>query len=573
LLANLLDWHRRESKADWWEYFRLKDMTEEDLLDERGAVSGLRFLERLGVQRKIPTDRYSFEKQETDVRAGDKVCERGERVGEVIAIDIGARTIDIKKTKKTGEIHPKSVFVDARGPTDDVLADALFRLGTWINSNGVDVLGPFRAARDLLMRRGPRLTDGSDTLILPDESTVDAAKRIGTLLDCSVLPIQGPPGSGKTFTGARMICELVRLGRKVGITAISHKVIQNLLLEVIKAANEAGLEDLACMQKINGERNAAPPGITLARNNAEPLAALRGGVQVLGGTAWLWSREEYFEAVDVLFVDEAGQMSLANVLAVSQAAKNVVLLGDPQQLEQPVRGSHPDGAAVSALEHLLAAQKTISPDKGLFLEKTWRLHPKLCEFTSEVFYEGRLHPREGLENQKIEGHPWLGESGLWFVWVAHEGNQNASVEEVECVAGLVASLVQSAVNWVDDKEQRRPLRLDDVLIVAPYNAQVSDLSNRIPNARVGTVDKFQGQQAPVVIYSLTTSSPEDAPRGMEFLYSLNRLNVATSRAQALVIVVGSPRLMEPECRSPRQMQLANALCRYAEMADVVEMAY
>ena len=430
--------------------------------------------------------------------------------------------------------------------------------------------GPFRAARDLLLRRSPRLVDGTDKLILPDESTVDAAKRIGTLLDYSFLPIQGPPGSGKTFTGARMICELVRQGKKVGITAISHKVIQNLLLEVIKAANEAGLERLNCIQKVNEKPDALPPGITLAADNAEPLAALRRGAQVVGGTGWLWSRQEYFEAVDVLFVDEAGQMSLANVLAVSQAAKNVVLLGDPQQLEQPVKGSHPDGAEVSALEHLLAGQKTISPDAGLFLEKTWRLHPKLCEFTSEVFYEGRLHPREGLEHQKIEGHPCLGESGLWFVPVAHEGNQNTSAEEVECIGGLVEGLVRAGVNWIDDKGRRRPLQLDDLLIVAPYNAQVSDLSNRIRNARVGTVDKFQGQQAPVVIYSLTTSSPEDAPRGMEFLYSLNRLNVATSRAQAVVIVVGSPRLLEPECRSPRQMQLANALCRYVEVAQVIE---
>jgi uncharacterized protein len=197
------------------------------------------------------------------------------------------------------------------------------------------------------------------------------------------------------------------------------------------------------------------------------------------------------------------------------------------------------------------------------------LHPKLCDFTSEVFYEGRLHPSEGLENQKIEGHPWLDESGLWFVPVHHEGNRNASAEEVECIADLVASLVQTGVNWIDDRGRSRPLRLDDVLIVAPYNAQVSDLSSRIQSRLVGTVDKFQGLQAPVVIYSLTTSSPEDAPRGMEFLYSLNRLNVATSRAQAMVILVGSPRLLEPECRSPRQMQLANALCRYAEMARVV----
>ena len=548
----------------------MKDLTDEDLLDERCAVSGLRWVERIGVERKIPTDRYSFENQETDLRRGDKLCERGERVGEVVEIDIVARTIDIKKTRKTAEIHPKSVFVDARGPRDDVLADALFRLGIWINSNGVDFPGPFRAARDLLLQRVPRLANGTDTLVLPDESTVDAAKRIATLLDYSVLPIQGPPGSGKTFTGARMICELVRQGKKVGITAISHKVIQNLLVEVIKAASEAGLEGLNCIQKVNEKPDAAPPGITLTTDNTEALAALRGGVQVAGGTAWLWSREEYFEAVDVLFVDEAGQMSLANVLAVSQAAKSIVLLGDPQQLEQPVKGSHPDGAAVSALEHLLSGARTISPDKGLFLEKTWRLHPKLCDFTSEVFYEGRLRPREGLEHQKIEGHPWLGESGLWFVSVRHEGNRNASAEEVECIAGFMDSLMRSGVNWIDDEGRSRPLRLADVLIVAPYNAQVSDLSNRLPNARVGTVDKFQGQQAPVVIYSMTTSSPEDAPRGMEFLYSLNRLNVATSRAQAVVIVVGSPRLLEPECRSPRQMQLANALCRYVEMAQVVE---
>lgn len=249
-----------------------------------------------------------------------------------------------------------------------------------------------------------------------------------------------------------------------------------------------------------------------------------------------------------------------------------MLLGDPQQLEQPLKGSHPEGAEASALEHLLGGAKTIPLEKGLFLEKTWRLHPKLCEFTSEVFYEGRLQSREGLERQDISGHPWLSGAGLWFVPARHEGNQNASPEEVACVVGLVDSLIQPGVNWIDDKGRSRPLRLEDILIVAPYNAQVSDLAARLPAARIGTVDKFQGQQAPVVIYSLTTSSPEDAPRGMEFLYSLNRLNVATSRAQAMVIVVGSLRLLEPECRSPRQMQLANALCRYLELAHVIDDA-
>jgi predicted RecB family nuclease len=573
LLANLLDWHRRESKSEWWEYFRLKDLIDEDLFDERSAIAGLEFVETVDVVRKIPIDRYRFERQDTDVRRGDSVCQRGDNIGDVVAVDVPARTIDIKKTRKTAEVHPTAVFVDPRGPNTDALADSLIRLGDWVVGNGMDSAGPHRAARDLLLRRSPRLLDGSGLAPRAGESTVVAAKRNVGQLDESVLAIQGPPGAGKTFTGARVICELVRQGKKVGITAMSHKVIRNLLDDVIKAAPEFNLTGLKCVQKVTTKPDEDPPGILTTKDNAEPLAALQGGkAHVVAGTGWLWAREDYFEAVDVLFVDEAGQMSLANVLAISQAAKSVVLLGDPQQLEQPLTGSHPEGGEVSALEHLLAGAKTIPADKGLFLEKTWRLHPTLCAFTSEVFYEGRLRSREGLERQQIEGHPWLGSAGLWFIPVRHEGNQNSSPEEVERVGGIVETLLQPGVNWIDDKGDSRPLALNDILIVAPYNAQVSDLAARMPGARIGTVDKFQGQQAPVVIYSLTTSSPEDAPRGMEFLYSLNRLNVATSRAQAIVIVVGSPRLLAPECRSPRQMQLANALCRYVELAEVAESA-
>lgn len=570
LLSQLLDWHRRESKADYWEFYRLGDLSDEDLLYERSGLGGLEFVERLGVERKIPTDRYRFEKQETDVRPGDDLCSKGEKVGEIVAIDLIARTIDLKKTKKTAELHPNALYVKDIGPSTDVLADALFRLGSWASTNGVDAPGDHRAARDILLRYPPKLTESFPNLILPGESTVDAAKRLGQRLDRSVLAIQGPPGAGKTFTGAHMILELVRQGRKIGITGTSHKVIRNLLDEVLKTAAKEGVPNLQCMQRVK-EKGVGIPGIVQATDNIEPLAALQGGVQVVAGTAWLWAREEYFEAVDVLFVDEAGQMSLANVLAIAQAAKSIVLLGDPQQLEQPLRGSHPEGASASALEHLLDGAKTISPTRGLFLEKTWRMHPRLCAFTSEVFYESRLHSHPDMQNQRITDHP-LGENGLWYFPVPHAGNQNSSPEEVEAVVGLVESLMQPGIVWTNEKKQGRALTMDDVLIVAPYNAQVSDLLTRLPNARVGTVDKFQGQQAPIVIYSLTTSSPEDAPRGMEFLYSLNRLNVATSRAQAMVIIVASPRLLEPECRSPRQMQLANALCRYAELAHVVETA-
>jgi uncharacterized protein len=179
LLANLLDWHRRESKADWWEYFRLKAMTDEELLDEKSALSGLYFVECLGVQRRIPTDRYSFPNPETDLRVEATICQKGEKIGEIVAIDIAACTIDIKKTKKTAEIHPTSIFKDDTGPKTDLLADALFRLGTWVSWNGIDSPGPYRAARDLLLGRSPRLADRSGTLLHPNESTLNAARRTG----------------------------------------------------------------------------------------------------------------------------------------------------------------------------------------------------------------------------------------------------------------------------------------------------------------------------------------------------------------------------------------------------------
>jgi uncharacterized protein len=314
-------------------------------------------------------------------------------------------------------------------------------------------------------------------------------------------------------------------------------------------------------------------GIVIAGSNEEALDALRNDqIDVVGGTSWLWSCEAAFESVDVLFVDEAGQMSLADTLAVSQAATNLVLLGDPQQLDRPMQGAHPDGAEKSALGHLLGPGKTIAKDMGFFLPETWRLHPKICSFTSLLFYEGKLSSQPLTGTRYLTGHRWLDGAGLWLVTVGHEANRNSSPEEVEVIERIVASLLQPQVKWFRSAGNPRSLqREEDILIVAPYNAQVADLSAKLPGMKIGTVDKFQGQEAPVVIYSLTTSSPEDAPRGMEFLYSLNRLNVATSRAMSNVIVVASPKLLRPDCRTPRQMQLANALCRYAEQATIVDI--
>jgi superfamily I DNA and/or RNA helicase len=305
--------------------------------------------------------------------------------------------------------------------------------------------------------------------------------------------------------------------------------------------------------------------------NEEALRLFKDGtINLLGGTAWLWADPDFTDAVDVLFVDEAGQMPLANVLAAAQAAGSIVLLGDPQQLEQPKKGSHPEGVNASALQHILGEHQTIPSDRGIFLPVTWRLPPSICEFTSELFYERRLTSKQGLDRQQIAGGPFTG-SGLWVLEVEHDGNRNASDEEVKAVADLVGKLTVPGSLWIDEYCVAKQMTGIEILVVSPYNAQVSRLAQRLKDTgvRVGTVDKFQGQQAPVVIYSMATSRPEEAPHGLEFLYSLNRLNVATSRAQCAVFLVASPRLFVPDCSTPRQMKLANALCRYRELAVVV----
>ena len=207
-----------------------------------------------------------------------------------------------------------------------------------------------------------------------------------------------------------------------------------------------------------------------------------------------------------------------------------------------MQGSHPDGTDVSALDHLLGGEQTIHGERGLFLEETWRLHPNICRFTSEMFYESRLKSHPGLEKQQIISAGLLRGSGLRLLPVAHNGNQSSSPEEAEHVHALVQNLVNQKSEWVDMEGDVKPLTLNDILIIAPYNAQVFELQERLPGARIGTVDKFQGQEAPIVIYSMTTSTQADAPHGMEFLYSLNRLNAATSRARCVCVLV-VPHLM------------------------------
>ena len=579
VLANTLDWHRREEKAAWWEYFNLLGKTQEELIDEREALSQLEFLGGMegGTERR-PVHRYQFPEQETALRSGDHLhaaCSvegltvAGTAVGDLASIDTFARIVDIRKRGDAHELHPPAVFAH-ESVNSKVLKQALVRMGEYVAEHGITGTGPYQAARDLLLRDPPRLA--GEAIRREGETALNAGLRVAKNPGFGVLAIQGPPGAGKTYTGARMICEFVANGARVGITGNSHKVIGNLLKDVLAAARERGL-DLKAVQKVTNARDEGlkDERVAVTPDNDRVFARLEGDCQVGAGTAWLWARPEAGNSVDVLFVDEAAQMSLANVLAISHAAKDLVLLGDPQQLDQPTKGTHPEGADTSALAHLLDGQQTIGAEQGLFLEETWRLHPDICRYTSEVFYEDKLSPRPGLVTQLVFSDAPVSGSGLRFLPVSHQGCHNDSDEEADVVAELVRGLTDGSSTWIDQNGEEHSLTSNDVVIIAPYNAQVFKILDRLPGARAGTVDRFQGQQAPVVVYSMTTSTPQEAPHGMEFLFSLNRLNVATSRARCVCVLVGSPELFSPECKTPRQMRLANAFCRYRELATEIAL--
>lgn len=564
ILAYLLEWHRREEKAIWWEFFRLSELTADELVSEKAALGHLTLVDQVDATKTgIPTHRYRFEQQDTDLRGGEDVRQTGgEKLGSVVSINTEEKTIDIKKTKATADVHPDAVFAHKIIPGTEQ-AESLFRLGEYVAEHGIEGDGLYQSARELLLRK--HLKSDGQPIHREGESALSAALRISETLDKGVLPIQGPPGTGKSHTGARMICSLVGQGKKVGITANSHKVIRHLIDIVIEAAEEMGV-DIQCIQK-PGEMEPNEERLSFVRKNEEVFAALSsGGVQVAGATHFLWSRADAADTLDVLVVDEAAQMSLANVVAVGQTAPAMILLGDPQQLEQPTQGSHPEGTGISALDHIIGKHQTILPEQGLFLPETWRLHPEICAFNSEQFYEEKLFSKEGCKQQTIISSGLFGGAGLRYVPVSHTGNTSSSIEEATVIQKIVGEILGSESKWVDREGKIKNITIEDILIIAPYNAQVFEIQQILPGARVGTVDKFQGQEAPITIYSMSTSSHTDAPRGMEFLYSPNRLNVAISRAQCLTILVASPQVFEAECRTPRQMQLANAHCRYIELA-------
>ena len=429
LLAHLLAWHRRETKPQWWEHFRRLGLTEDQLVDDVDCVGDLTYDGEVGPDKQSIVHRYRFDPaQEYKLREGDEPLDpRTERpAGRVVFLDPDTGELHLRRSRNSRAPHP-TALVPAKPVNDRPLREAVARFGEYVAGHGVDGEGPHRAARDLLLGRPPRVlghTPGA-ALSRPGENPSNAARRLAPLLDRTCLAVQGPPGSGKTFTGAHMILDLVAAGRVVGVTALSHKAISNLLAEVSRQGREEGAVP-RILQKATDRDGCEAPGVVCEGSAAAVEAAVAAGdADVVAGTAWLFARPGLTGAVDTLFIDEAGQLSLANVVSVSGAARNLVLLGDPQQLAQPSKGTHPPGADVSALAHVLGAHATIPPEQGLFLDRTYRMHPGVCAFVSERFYEGRLEPDASCRRQILGGHGPLSGAGLAFLPVPHTANRAA----------------------------------------------------------------------------------------------------------------------------------------------------
>ena len=494
LLADLLDWHRREAKPAWWRYFHVRELSPAELIGEPDALGGLTGGEIVDQVKKSVVRRFSFPPQEHRFSAGEAAydVETG-RGWTVWAVDDAAGTIELKIGN--GYDGPLPSGPGRGGPIGTLeLRERLRDLGDRVVREGT---GGADAATALLLRRPP---EAEGPLRAEGETAAEAAVRLASPLRRSYLPLQGPPGTGKTYTAAGQILALAAQGRTVGITGPSHAVIEKLIDAVCERASARGLA-LRIGQKPDEDHphlHGRPPTMTAERLER----ALRDGeLDVAAGTVWLWARPGLADSVDTLFVDEAGQLSLANVLAVAGAARNLVLLGDPQQLAQPSQATHPPGAGASALGHILGGRATMPEGAGLLLDQTYRMHPDLCRYTSEVFYDGKLHGVEGLGRQEILGGEPLSGSGLRVVEVAHEGNTNASPEEACEVARLAEML--AGCSWRDRDGAVRPVGCRGILVVTPYNAQIRAIQDALA-ARgltgfgVGTVDKFQGREAPVV---------------------------------------------------------------------------
>ncbi|MEO9180520.1 MAG: TM0106 family RecB-like putative nuclease, partial [Acidimicrobiales bacterium] len=533
LLADLLGYWRRERFAYTTEKFSQANSEFTSLYDNEEFIADLELVrvdERPYRDRIIKTLVMTWPEQPVDSRFADTAdllytgvgVEHGYATCE--GIDLAAREVRVKWGAYQEEKSALPVVIAKdKNFRPEVKARSLKSLAELMLIDDVDNHAS-RLALSLLTNERPRFESsfGPEGGVFTDD--LGANVRWVGHLDESFVAIQGPPGAGKTYSGSHLIHELIRTGKRVGVVATSHSAIDNLMNAAYGVVGEAG--ELEMLNVLRWDDVGEDNDLAYATYGKKKKNLEGNNFNLIGGTAWLWASESMrANPVDVLMVDEAGQFSLADAVASAPGARNMILLGDPLQLGQVSNAVHPGGSGASVLQHVLCDAATIPSDQGVFISQSWRMHPDVCHFISQQIYEGRLTSEPDCARQDTE----FG-TGLRWLRAVHQGNTTRSPEEVDLVAGEILDLF--GTRWIDRDGNARPLDGGDFMVVAPYNDQVDllrstfDADPQLRTVRVGTVDKFQGKEAPVVFFTMTTSAGDDVSRGAEFLFSRNRLNVA-----------------------------------------------
>lgn len=575
LTYQLLDFHRRAAKPDWWAMFARMDMDEATLLEDGECLAGLTpdpAQPPLQHKRSVIYT-YLFEAQESKLKTGDgaSITLTGEPVND-LTVDEDACRVTFKRSAAKGPLPARLCLGPGMPVSTKAMRGALFRFaGSILHANG-----RYAALEGILSQALPQMRGRvtGEPVVRPGRNELQEIIDAIASLDGSCLFVQGPPGAGKTYTGSHVIVALLQLGYRVGVSSNSHHAINNLLRAVEKVALQKNVYFRGAKKSTKGKLESCIDGANVIdvfdNDDITDAFGSANEYQLVAGTAWLFADPDMDQQLDFLFVDEAGQVALANLVAMGTSAKNIVLLGDQMQLGQPIQGVHPGRSGESSLEFLLNGLATMPPERGIFLGTTWRMHPDVCRFISDAVYDGRLMPAPDNANQRLlldaDAHPALRPTGIRYVPAEHDACSQRSREEADLVCALVASLLVQ--RYCDKTGTVHEMTLEDILVVAPYNMQVNLLKSVLPEgARVGTVDKFQGQEAQVVIMSMATSSGDYLPRFIGFLYSKNRLNVSISRAKCLAIFIANPALMAIRCTTPEEMALVNTLCWVQEVGE------
>ena len=577
LVADVLEFHKREEKSEWWLYFERGIKDYQELIDDMDAIADCKKIKYFKNDKGNPNLELTYPNQFFKLKIEKEVVNLNDpnlsSLGKLIKIDIENNRIIIQTAKtKLIENFPSHFNLGASGPVrSKKLRASLYRFANSFYQNTAS-----KNILDLLNISKPSFKNNYkfDEIVEQNEFLKFTTNALINLNN-SYLFIQGPPGSGKTFTTAYAIIELLKIGKKIAITSNSHKAI-NQVLETIDKLYQHKDEKFKFKGVKKSSDTESKYESSNIDNSSSSLKYLKGDYQLLAATKYELANIEYDGIFDYVFIDEAGQYSIADAVVCALSAKNLVLIGDPKQLSQPSSISHPGKSGLSALEYILDSQNTVKKGYGIFIDQTRRMNKKINAFISAAFYDGRLVSHDDTFNRELIIEDYSSsiqfpDEGIVLIETNHENNAQNSDEEILIIKKIYNFLLNQKIKI---KEKTRKLVIDDILVIAPYNVQVNNLSEQLPEGnRTGTIHRFQGQEAPISIVSMTASDDENAPRGINFLFDPRSLNVAVSRAQCLSIVIMNKKLFKANASNIEQIKMINNFNKLSSYAHKIDGKY